>query len=347
MKKTLFSAIVLFWCFTSCQKEVITLGINVSETFYVENAGAAMRVLVEGNTASKVFILFVHGGPGAGSYLYDTEYIRKNTGDRYALVYWDERNSGGSQGTSNGNHLTLDQMAGDLKKVIQVIKFRYGQDCSVFIIGHSFGGLLTSSFMVKNDNQSMVKGWIFADASHNYPLNDSLTRRMLLASGEQQIILNQNKSEWDEIVAYCNMHTGNFSYEESEQLEVYAGKAENYFKEVKEFNVAQLIKQNSVSQKWPLTSILVNYLYSSEAAFNKDLVKTEFSSLLNKVKVPALILYGKYDFVCPQSLGEDFYNRIGSADKRMVISPVSGHSIMIQDEVLYCREINNFVSAHK
>jgi pimeloyl-ACP methyl ester carboxylesterase len=347
MKYPLLPFMILLICITSCQKETITIGNNVSETFYLDNGGASMRILVEGNTSSGVFLVFVHGGPGAGGYIYDTDYIRKNIADHYAMVYWDERNAGGSQGSSDGKYLNLEQMTDDLKKVIQLLKVRYGTGCSIFILGHSFGGLLTSSFMVSGNNQSMVKGWIFADASHNYPLNDSLTRQMLLTTGEQQIALNKNTSQWEEIVSYCNIHTGNFSYEESEQLETYAGDAENYFDEVIQFDIIEMARENAVRYKWPLTSMLMNYLYSSEAGFNRDLVKTEFSSSLSKITVPVLILYGKYDFICPQGLGDDFYNRISSTDKKVVISPVSGHSIMLQDEVLFCSEVNKFLDLHK
>jgi pimeloyl-ACP methyl ester carboxylesterase len=347
MKRLFISIMIVCFLIVSCQKEEITIGTNVSETFYVENRGAAMRVLVEGNTTGKIFIVFVHGGPGASAYIYDSDYIRKNIGAQYAMVYWDERNAGASQGASNGNNLTLLQMTDDLKKVLQVIKSRYGQDCSLYLVGHSFGGLLTSSFMVSGDNQALVKGWIFADGSHNYPLNDSLTWQMLVTKGEEQIALNKHKAQWEEIVSYCNAHPAPFSYGESKQLEEYAGDAEDYFPEVPDVDIKELIRKNSFRYDWPLTSILVNALYSSEAAFNEELAKTEFSTSLYKVSVPVLILFGEYDFVCPKGLGEDLYNRIGSTDKKVVISPVSGHNIMLQDEVLFCNEINKFVELHR
>ncbi len=346
MKSILISLIALI-PLLSCQKEIITLGTEVSETFYVENAGASMRVLVEGNTSGKVFLVFVHGGPGAGSFIYETDYIREHIENQYAMVYWDQRNAGASQGSSNVKNLTLGQMTDDLKKVLQVIKARYGQDCSLFLLGHSFGGLLTSSFMTTGNNQTMVKGWIFADGSHNYPLNDTLTRQMLLTCGEQQILLNRNRPEWEEIVSYCNAHTGNFSYEESEQLGAYASEAETYFDQVPEVNIFNIIRKNAIRYDWPLTSILVNYFYSKESSLNREISGTEFSSLLYKVTVPVLVMYGQYDFICPKALGEDFYNRIGSSDKRMVISSVSGHTIMIQDQVLFCNEVNNFLNNHR
>ena len=90
--------VILFFVLTSCQKEKITIGTNVSETFYLDNNGASMRLLVEGNTASKTFLIFVHGGPGSSSYFYNTDYISQNIENKYAVVYWDQRNAGGSQG---------------------------------------------------------------------------------------------------------------------------------------------------------------------------------------------------------------------------------------------------------
>jgi pimeloyl-ACP methyl ester carboxylesterase len=327
----------------SCQKENITIGTAVSEYFYVENNGASMRVLIEGNTSGKVFILFVHGGPGAGSMVYNTEYIRNNLEDKYAIAYWDQRNSGASQGGSNARNLTLTQMTEDLKKVILVIKARYGQDSEIYLLGHSFGGLLTSSFMTTADYQNMVKGWIFADGSHNYPLNDSLTREMLLSAGNQQISMGNNLGKWQKIVSYCNLHTGNFTLEQSEQLSKYAGEAEALFAEVPKVDSWKIFENNVIKYNWPVTSMLMNYLYSSEAALNTEIARKEFSSSMHKVSAPVLLIFGQYDFVCPKTLGDDLYSRISSHEKKMVISPISGHNIMYQDEVLFCKEIDEFI----
>lgn len=347
MRWKIVSILAVYFFLTSCQKEIITFGRGVSETFYVDNNKASMRVLVEGNTASKVFLLFVPGGPGTGSFIYETDYIRTYIEDHFAMVYWDERNAGASQGESNSDCLNLDQMTDDLKKVIRVINERYGQNCSIFILGHSFGGLLTSSFMISGDNQNLVKGWIFADASHNYPLNDTLTRQMLLTTGQHEISLNRNIKHWSGIVAYCNEHPGNFSYDESVQLETYAADAENYISNVVRVDLWSIIRKNAIKYHWPLTSMFVNYRYSSNAAINKDLGKLEFSSSLYKVKTPVLILFGFFDFICPKGLGEDLFNKIGSPDKKMIISPISGHSIMFQDEGLFCSAVDSFIILHR
>jgi pimeloyl-ACP methyl ester carboxylesterase len=345
--KRIFLLITILITLASCQKEKITIGIHVSETFYVDNTGASMRVLVEGNTASQVFLIFVHGGPGTSSYGYHTDYISQNIEDKYACVYWDQRDAGASQGNSNGASLNLTQMTEDLKKVIQVLKKRYGQNSGVFILGHSFGGLLTASFMTTADYQSMVKGWIFLDGSHNYPLNDTVTRQMLLTVGLQQIALNKNIEKWNPIIDYCNTHTGNFTLEESDQFGTYAYDAETYFDEVKKLDFMELIKEYALKDHLPITSALINSIYSSNAAFIKDLAKTEFTSSLYKVVTPTLLLFGQYDFICPKELGEDVYNHISTTEKRIAISPISGHNMYIQDASFFCNEVNTFIEQYK
>jgi pimeloyl-ACP methyl ester carboxylesterase len=332
---------------SGCQKETISFSEKVSDVFYVDNAGASMRVLVNGNTSSKTFILFIHGGPGVSSYFYDTNYIGKNLGDKYAMVYWDQRNSGASQGSSNGGNLNLDQMVDDLKKVIGVLKFRYGQDMKLFLLGHSFGGLITADFITRPDCQKMVKGLIDVDGSHNYPLNDTLTRQMLLSTGVRQVSQKRNVEKWEPIIAYCNSHPGNFSLEESQQLEKYSTEAENYIDSIKQVNNVSLVLKYAIPDKLPVSALLVNLLYSEDSNFNKELAIAQFSTTLNKVTIPVLVLWGKYDFTCPLALGEDFYTRISSTDKRLVISNYSGHNMILQDKKFFCDEVNSFVSKYK
>jgi len=344
MKQVLIFCIVLLMA--GCQKEKITFSSDASEVFYVENAGASMRVLVQGNTSSKIFVLVIHGGPGVSSYFYDTNYIGKNLGDKCAMVYWDQRNAGASQGTNNSNNLHLDQMVDDLKKVIEVLKYRYGQDMKLFLLGHSFGGLILADFITRPGFQDMINGLIDVDGSHNYPLNDTLTRQKLLTEGQYQVSQKRNISEWQPIINYCLSHTGNFNLEESQQLEQYASDAENYIDSINHINIATQVFRYTIPDKYPLTAILSNLLYSEDSNFNKELAVANLSPALKVVTVPVLVLWGKYDFICPISLGEDFYNRISSADKRMSVSLRSGHNMILQDKKFFCEEVGTFVLTH-
>jgi pimeloyl-ACP methyl ester carboxylesterase len=102
-----------------------------------------------------------------------------------------------------------------------------------------------------------------------------------------------------------------------------------------------------ISDKYPLTAMLTNLIYSEDSNFNKELAVTQFSSSLGAVTIPVLVLWGKYDFTCPLALGEDFYNHISSTDKKMVISDKSGHNMIFQDKKFFCDEVDAFVQNHK
>ena len=338
---------LLFLILAACQKETISMSTIESQTFYVAGKGAAMHVLVEGNVMSHVFLLFVHGGPGSSSMAYNTEYISSHLEKDYAVAYIDQRNSGASQGNFNGSDLNLTQMTTDLRNVILVIKKRYGDDSKIFLLGHSFGGLLTASYLTTYYIQGMVDGWIFVDGSHNYPLNDTLTREMLLNTGNEQIGRNKQVQEWQEIVTWCHDHSGNFTLEESMKLESYASAAETYIDEVTKIDPIATNMPLVLKDKWPLTSMLANYLYTSNAAIISDLYKTSFTDQLKRVKVPTLVLFGQYDFICPLKLGDDLLIHIGTNDSRISFSYKSGHTMMFQDPEFFCREVAGFIDLHR
>lgn len=340
--------ILIFFFLQSCQKENISIGSNVSETFYVDNKGASMRVLVEGNTDSKVILLFVHGGPGSSSYFYNTEYISRHIEDKYAVAYWDQRNAGASQGNNNADNFNLTVMTEDLEKVIQVLRRRYGNDISVFLLAHSFGGMLTTSFVTKSNNQNLIKGWIYCSASHNYPLNDEFTRMALMNYANQEIALGNHTDEWQEILDYCNnLPSGKLSLEQANKLNSYATDAETYFDNVLPFPVMDVIKANAIKQNYAITSTFLNLKYSQGAAIQEELRAYDFTDKLKNVSIPVLTLYGKYDFICPPALGVDIINNVSSLNTFSFTLPNSGHIGMYQDQVLFVEKVNEFIEQFK
>lgn len=347
MKYSLIT-ILLFLILQSCQDEEITIDSNVSETFYVENEGASMRVLVEGNTSSSTILLFVHGGPGSSAYFYNTDYISENIEDKYAIAYWDQRNSGASQGNANGDYLNLPTMTVDLKKVIEVLKYRYGSGVNIFLLAHSFGGMLSTSFLTTENYQDLVKGWIVCSASHNYPLNDNLSKEALIYYANQEIDLGNHESEWQKILDFCtNLPAGILSLAKANQLNSYCADAEGYFSDINTVSLTDILKANAISQNYAVNSALLNHSYSQNADINSELRTYDFTSVLKKVTIPIMTLYGAYDFICPPALGADIINNVNSTDVTSFLLPHSGHTGMFQDEELFCEKVNEFIELHK
>ena len=326
--------------FVGCKKEFTGLSTNANEIFWVTNNGADMPVRVMGNTASKTIILIVHGGPGDGSYDY-TDYKTARLREKYGVAFWDQRNAGSASG-NNIDELSLSQMINDMEVIVKALKFRY-DGASIFLYAHSFGGLLAAGYLVKDSNQNNLKGWMEIDGAHNYPLCNTSSRKMLLDTAASEISKGNYTSQWQNILDYCSSHDPLSSYKISSQTETFAHNAEPYMG----------IKQNksllSLAED-PLDQ-LVNYydLYhtSSGNDFLESLESAEYSSQLYKIKIPSLLLWGQFDFTVPPVLGEDGMRNLGSAYKKLVLFPHSGHHPMETDTDSIEDEIINFVDTFK
>ena len=186
----------------ACNKE--TLVSNANDHFFLKNKGAVMPIFVHGNTSSKVFIIYLHGGPGSTSleaYQNEKSPFTKLQSD-YAMVYWEQRCSGSSQG--NCSNLTISQYVEDLEKLIALIKNKYANDITIFLLGHSWGGSLGIKYLTTNNNQSAIKGWIEVGGGHDVPRIAILEKEMVNEVGNRQISQGININEWQANITKAN-----------------------------------------------------------------------------------------------------------------------------------------------
>ncbi|MFL5786525.1 MAG: alpha/beta fold hydrolase [Flavisolibacter sp.] len=345
MKNYIFNILLSFMLivvFTGCKKNFTGLSATANEIFWVTNNGADMPVWVKGNMRSNVMILIVHGGPGDGAYSF-SDYETSALREKYGVAFWDQRNAGASSGNSNISKLSLSQMVNDLEAVVKVIKYRY-QGVHIFLYAHSFGGLLTSAYLVKDTNQNNINGLIDIDGAHNYPLCNNLSKKMLIDSGSVQIKANKNSMDWQEIVIYCNANDPVNSYLAANQIETYAHKAESLM------GVNNSTSTNLFTPEDP-SATLSNYLklYYTNAGdhFTESLQMANYSTQLNRITIPALLLWGKYDFTVPSGVANDAISNLSSSYKKLVFFNQSGHRPMMEEPDAVQREISLFVQQFK
>ncbi len=342
MKRLFFYTIfILLWA-SSCRKEAVQLSANANDIFWLSNAGADMPVWVKGNTASKVMILFLHGGPGSGSYRFtgfQTDQLWKN----YSFAYWDQRDAGAAAGNSNYANLNLNQMVDDLKKLVELIKYRYGNDTEIFLMGHSFGALLGCGYLTQDNNQNNIKGWIEVDGAHDYPESDRLERHMLIDTGTSEIKKGHYVSQWTTIVKYCRKHPVRNSVPIGMQTDDYASDAEDY---VNINHTQTAVNLFSVSSPASLGANLFKLDYTEAGHdFLQTLMSASYTNQLYKITIPSLLIWGQYDFTVPMGCGYDALNRLGSSYKQLVLMPHSGHAPMNGDPDLFAQSVSHFIEA--
>jgi pimeloyl-ACP methyl ester carboxylesterase len=331
--------------FLGCKKENITKSGIVDDHFFLKNKGAIMPVYVGGNIDNNKILIMVHGGPGGNDLSYRNKFIAP-VEKEMAVVYWDQRLAGASQGNSPDKDIV--NYIEDIKKLIAIIKYRYGSDKKIYMLGHSWGGFLTPYFLEDGNNQNLISGWIQVDGAHNYNLNDSLTWKYLLDYGQTQLNSAKYAKEWKEIVDYCSSVTpGNNNFEVGVKLNSYAGKAQSYIDELSGETCPTCVINNLSSQNFPITANLGNLLTSAKfLKIDRQAYNKQISENLYKIKLPTLLLWGKYDFICPRGLSLDIQSKISSMDITEKIFLKSGHSPMDNEPEIFWKSVIDWVAMH-
>ncbi len=329
----------------SCQKKADDLAIQ--ETVFVRNNGADMPVYIRGNIASKVMILVVHGGPGGNGLEYRSGRYVEALEDKYAMAYWDQRGQGMSHGQYAASHVNIEQMVDDLDAVVKVMKAKYGEDLSIVLLGHSWGGTLTAKYMITERLQDNVKAWIEADGAHDIPKLNKDATRMFIAEANTQIAAGNSVDQWQAILDWASaIDTNNISVDQGGEINSKAYEAEGYLRNDGILSSSSGGITNSLFFG-PTNPIISGISGNATSNLLNEVEELSMTDELHKVTIPCLFLWGKYDFVVPPQLGVDAYNEVSSAQKKLVIFESSGHSPMDNEWEKFTQEVIEFVDLVK
>ena len=138
----ILSLIVLFflarWIGQGLNNRTPKGGIN--QSMYVDINGSKQWVSIYGKNKDNPVLLYLHGGPGTATSLYDYAFTRKWS-DVYTVVTWDQRGCGKSFDKSHPETITADIMMQDGKAMTEFLR-----DClqveKITLLGHSWGSYL-------------------------------------------------------------------------------------------------------------------------------------------------------------------------------------------------------------
>ena len=317
------------------------------ERFYFRHDGADIAVQVDGNRTSKTFILLLHGGPGGGSAAYNSGIYSDLLEEDYAVVYMDQRGNGASQGSYSKSELTLTQNSKDVYALVLFLKERYGKDISIFLMGHSWGGITSAHALIHTKLQSELKGWIEVDGAHDFGLNNIAAVKLFKLIGEQELAKGNETDFWTEIVdRMAAIDTNNITDEDEYFLNSKGFEAENKLEEITPPESGGSIAYGILNS--PDISLAV-YLSNNfgNPILNADSEKNPLTNRLNEITIPCQFLWGKYDFVVPPALGESAFDLVNTNQKELIIFEHSGHSPMSNEPQLFVKEVKDFIELYK
>ena len=344
MRKIVYLITASFICLTlsSCYQDENIDG-QISDEFYLRNDGADLPIWVRGNASTETFIIFLHGGP------FDTAIENAVYGhfeplyDDYAMVFFDQRGGGYAHGQQAVN-LTEAQFVKDVEVVVQLVKEKYPQARNLFLMGHSYGGYLGTSFLKTGSNQTDFKGWIELAGAHNFQFN-------WLASRDYSIDYIQNKLSGNpdnrtDLESWLEALEDTPTVNNLDELFTINGIA---FAIARELNAGKSEFEDPARLTILSSPVGTDFQQRNLNAVEDFLVNGNQNPDMPLIKIPSLLIYGAEDPIVPVATGENGMEYLGTPDedKSLVVLEESGHSVWEYEIDLFFGELKDFIEKYK
>lgn len=186
----------------SCEREldIQTSGDLVPPTVVEDRSlpsisvnGTTLHAEAFGNPDSAL-VIFLHGGPGSD--YRNGLNVRQLADDGYRVVFYDQRGTGLSERHDRDTY-SIQLYLDDLTAVID--HYRRSPDQKVFLLGHSWGAMLTAAYL--NTYPDRIDGAIFAEAG-------GFNKQLLDAYGAASRKLNLLSESTNDVLYYDQFLTG-------------------------------------------------------------------------------------------------------------------------------------------
>ncbi len=243
----------------------ISSSLYAQEKFVTTSDSVKLYINVKGEGAP---CLFIHGGPGQGSYYWEIlagDFSERN----FKMIYLDQRGCGRSSSPQDSNY-TLERMIKDFEEVREALHIE-----EWFIMGHSFGGILQVGYAKKHPKN--IKGMLMFNCTLN--MKESL-ENSYIPSVMEIFNIRESSPYTDHSIPLATRldslqkifmkrsDTWKLSFESPESQEKFA-------------------KTYSGFQNWNTDF--------SRSAFLIDDYLQDYTAVICDIKTPVLFLYGKND----------------------------------------------------
>ncbi len=256
-------------------------------------------------------LVLMHGGPGQD---YTTLLPLKPLADQFTLIYYDHRANGRSEG-ADVSSMTWENLTEDAEALRHELGFEKWA-----VLGHSFGGNVALEYALR------------------YP--QSLSRLILMNTGGDQWWVQRNAPE---LLAKRGYRPG--AVQAARRFFNGELSADEYFSTVFKFFQAYYHRFNPLE-------LVRDIIGAPKTKFRPEATIYGYSQLLNgwtvmdrlsEIKVPALVVAGRSDFLFPPEHQAILADRMPNA--QLVLIERAGHNPQMERPAEVIRAIRDFMTA--
>jgi proline iminopeptidase len=305
MKK--FSLLMIMLAFTkivSAQNNGFYFTTSDSVKLYVRTAGTGYPCL------------FLHGGPGLTSYIFEATPAAKLVEKEMRMIYFDQRGSGRSASANNGNY-SLKRMEMDIEELRNYFQIKKWS-----VMGHSFAGIIMTAYA--NDFPAQIQSLIYLHCTLD--LNASLQSHIengtrLLKEVGYTYKLNPQLSKFDEMMAVHQQ----LAIKGIEYKIMFRSQGDMEIENALIDSAGKPFNQDFQHHVWKLKEYAV-----------------DFARYSNAIRVPVLIINGNKDY----AVGPNSYKSWRFPNQKVIIYN-GAHTSYQEEPDWFARHVLRFIQSHQ
>lgn len=312
-----------------CQK-----GMPIDESATFRSSGTPLYYLVESSDCTKPLLVWLHGGPGAAERplfrLYDSALERN-----FTVIYWDQRGAGRSWNEDESPaKLSMSQSLADLKKLIEILKSRYGQD-KALLIGHSWGAALAMNYLA--GHPSDVAGVVAVNP---------LVRGMESEKAQQDFVRGAAGKAGDEDILQQLENLGSPPYGGSNLLKL-QGLVDRYGGQFHHKPSFVLATAKALLKGYVTPAEIFTIIHANEAtlkAMAGQVSEIDLEKSAPSVEAPVVFMLGRYDHILSPQISKRYLDELVAPSKKAIWFDESAHNIPFEEPDKFVEAVESFGS---
>lgn len=297
--------------------------------------GTKQWILVRGSSEKNPIILFLHGGPGLPMMPFH-QYFQNDIEKKYLVVHWDKRGTGKSYSENIPiESMNLSQILSDAHELVNLLKSRFCKD-RIYLAGHSWGSIIGINLI--NLYPENFCGFISIGQVVDFSKSLNISYAYTLEKAKEQA---------DEEAVNELIGIGEPPFNEDDtKLSIilrnvgrFGGKMHN------EANFSNIAKNCEEYTEIDLVNIPKGLDFSDKYLWN-EIIRTNMLENHTNFRVPIFFLCGKYDYITPTVLVEEYCKKINAPLKKVIILENSAHYPFIEEPNEFSQSIIEVIESH-
>lgn len=290
---------------------------GINESGFVEINGTKQWIGIYGEDRNNPVLLYLHGGPGSSTSLYDYAFTRQ-WADIYTVVTWDQRNCGKSYSSEqNDIALTYELLMSDGIQMTEYLREYLNKD-KITLLGHSWGTYYGCNLVL--EYPEYYEAYIGAG--------------QLLDFGENELAFKEAATEWvgddaEGMELLSSLHDGGYDgayFMARNRLMVKYGY--DMLVDGTDYN---LFAAQYFNPYYSLADF-IKVLHAEGTVYDTFLASEEFQkfSLAGRYKyqIPYFNINGDKDYQTNYLLAQDYFDRIEAPYKKLYLMEDTTHGLL-------------------